>query len=128
MGLPVKYCVSVPQTGTVSDLRASLGSMSGIPASRISICNVVVERCSITQLYRYEDDDRLLYFFMPQSNMHSHSFEGMKHAYLHSTTKNYLLRTKLPLLPIQQKSMWSLYIQKNQICSDCRFCFHSTET
>jgi hypothetical protein len=51
--LPVRYCVSVPQTGTVSDLISALGSMSGIPASRLSICNVVIEKCLINQLYRY---------------------------------------------------------------------------
>jgi hypothetical protein len=54
--LPIKYCVSVRQTGTVSDLIASLGSMSGIPASRLSICNVVIEKCQINQLYRYVQD------------------------------------------------------------------------
>lgn len=51
--LPVKYCVSVAQTGTVSDLVASLSSISGVQASRLKICNVIIERCHISQLYRY---------------------------------------------------------------------------
>ncbi|KAL3789205.1 hypothetical protein HJC23_002790 [Cyclotella cryptica] len=50
--LPMKYCVSIPQNGTVDDVIATLSSMSGVPASRLKLSSVLIDKCSITQLHR----------------------------------------------------------------------------
>jgi hypothetical protein len=52
--LPVKYCVSIPENGTVDDVIAVLSSMSGVPASRLKLSSVLIDKCNITQLHRYD--------------------------------------------------------------------------
>ena len=62
--LPIKYSVSVPQTGTVNDLIAALSNISGVPASMLNIYNVVIDKCYIAQLYRYVFDSLSLGEFL----------------------------------------------------------------
>ncbi len=49
--LPTKYCVSLPNTSNINALKEKLSEVSGVPLSRLSLCDVNLNKHEFAKLY-----------------------------------------------------------------------------